>query len=110
MSRVQAFSIYRTCAASFSARHAVRRSAQRAFVGARYYSEGQAQADDASTSQKGEEKAAKSSTETECLEKLKQKETEVTDLTVRPPPCVPLTPLTWILGHRDGYDTFRQTS
>ena len=89
MSRVQAFQIYRTAAASFSARQAVRRSAPRALAAVRYYSEGQAQAD-ASTSQKegnGEGKAEDkktSSPEAECLEKLKQKETEVNDLTVCP--------------------------
>ena len=91
MSRIQALNVFRTCSASFSARNAARRSAPRAFAGVRYYSESQTQTDGASASQKegnGEGKAddtAKTSPEAECLEKLKSKQAEVTDLTVCSP-------------------------
>ena len=91
MSRAQAFQVYRSCAASFSSSRGAARSslpfAPRRLAGVRYYSESKAEADAAkSESQKSEEKkkdGGASPAETECLEKLKKKEAEVTDLTVR---------------------------
>lgn len=93
MSRAQAFQVYRSCAASFSSRGAARSSlplASRRLAGVRYYSEGNAQSSEnaeasKSESQKSEEAkdSGASPAETECLEKLKKKEAEVTDLTVR---------------------------
>ena len=90
MSRAQAFQVYRSCAASFSSSRGAARSslpfAPRRLAGVRYYSESKTEADAAkSESQKSEEKkdGGASPAETECLEKLKKKEAEVTDLTVR---------------------------
>jgi len=83
MSRAHAFQLFHSASSSVAARNVARAAhpaSRRAVLGARFYSDDKAPSDSAA---EGAENKTPSTPEEECLQKLKQKETEVTDLTGR---------------------------
>ncbi|OCH93374.1 GrpE-domain-containing protein [Obba rivulosa] len=81
MSRAHAFQLFRSASSSLAARNAARSAhpaARRAVLGARFYSDDKAPSETAASADK-----APSTPAEESLQKLKEKEVEVTDLTGR---------------------------
>ena len=106
MNTAQAFQLFRTCRSTAPARGVTRTAAvaarrRAATAGIRYYSDDKsstAETSEAKAEGKGEEGAASASSGgSECEEKLKKKEAEVVDLTVR---CPASSNRTALMTHR----------